>query len=233
MLNIDSSGNIINQKAFGFNDSLQLQNIENTNDGGFIMGGIIGISNEKKYYAIKLEANTNIIWSRNYGGNMNNWLQNIQIDTNGGYLLSGTSNSNSVGDKSEDSQGGFDYWIIKTDEAGEIIWENTIGGSKDEQAEATINTSDGKYLVGGWSYSNISGDKTEDQEGGEDFTTDYWLLKLNEQGIIEGQESIGGFFGETLCNVLQKDDGTYVMAGISNSNISGDKSEDSRGNYDY
>jgi hypothetical protein len=58
-----------------------------------------------------------------------------------------------------------DYWIVKTDASGNIQWQNTIGGNDHEELNSIQQTSDGGYILGGLSNSNISGDKTENSIG--------------------------------------------------------------------
>src|SRR5690606_10997089 len=66
-----------------------------------------------------------------------------------------------------------DYWILKLNDAGIIEWQNTIGGSDEDRLTITNQNSDGTYIFGGTSKSNISGDKNEDSRGGKDF----WIIK--------------------------------------------------------
>ena len=58
-----------------------------------------------------------------------------------------------------------DYWVVKLDLSGNIQWQNTIGGNDDDLLSSIQQTGDGGYIVGGYSYSNISGDKTENSNG--------------------------------------------------------------------
>ncbi|MBL0140483.1 MAG: hypothetical protein IPP86_18455 [Bacteroidetes bacterium] len=84
--------------------------------------------------------------------------------------------------KSENSMGGLDFWIIRLDESGNVIWENTIGGSGDEY-HAFIEPTKGGYILGGRSDSDISGDKTDSSNG----NWDYWILKLDSSEIYNGK----------------------------------------------
>ncbi|MBK7853611.1 MAG: hypothetical protein IPJ79_00675 [Bacteroidetes bacterium] len=84
------------------------------------------------------------------------------------------SNSNISGDKTENSNGDYDYWIVKSDSTGNIQWQNTIGGNGDDWLNSIVQTSDEEYILGGSSNSNISGDKTENSNG--DY--DYWIVKI-------------------------------------------------------
>jgi len=71
--------------------------------------------------------------------------------------------------------GNYDYWVIKLDSLGNIEWQNTIGGNSDDNLISIAHTNDHGYILGGFSVSNISGDKTEGYLGG----TDYWVIKLD------------------------------------------------------
>jgi hypothetical protein len=63
---------------------------------------------------------------------------------------------------------------FKIDNSGTIVWQKTIGGNNGDYAKSIIATSDGNYIIGGDSSSNISGDKTEKTVNN---STDVWLLK--------------------------------------------------------
>ena len=76
---------------------------------------------------VKLDASGNIQWQNTIGGNSDDYLTSIQQTTDGGYILGGWSNSNISGDKTENSQGDYDYWVLKLDPTGNIQWQNTIG----------------------------------------------------------------------------------------------------------
>ncbi len=70
---------------------------------------------------------------------------------------------------------------MKLDGSGSIEWQNTIGGNAIDDLVSVIQTNDGGYLLGGNSYSGISGDKTEAGQG----SSDYWVVKLTDSGNIE------------------------------------------------
>src|SRR5688572_17067739 len=106
-----------------------------------------------------------IEWQNTIGGSAGDYLHAVQQTTDGGYILGGVSNSGISGDKTEICNGSGDYWMVKTDANGNIQWQNTIGGSGHDQLHAIQQTSDGGYVLGGYSFSNISGDKTENSNG--------------------------------------------------------------------
>jgi len=147
----------------------------------------------------------------------------------GGYILGGYSNSNISGDKTEDSLGWGEYWVVKLDSSGNIEWENTIGGDESEYLHSIELTFDGGYLLGGGSRSTISGDKTENViDDSTDLVTggsDYWIVKLDGIGNIQWQKTIGGNYDDVLHSLQRVADGGYILGGYSYSNISGHKTE--------
>ncbi|MBK7887449.1 MAG: hypothetical protein IPJ86_09135 [Bacteroidetes bacterium] len=169
-----------------------------------------------------------IEWQRTIGGSSGDILLSIKQTNDGGYILGGFSESNISGDKSEISWFG-DYWMVKTDSLGNIQWQNTIGGNSLDFLTSISQTSDGGYILGGYSESNISRDKTEINIGG----SDYWIVKTDSLGIIQWQNTIGGTSDDFLKSIQQTTDGGYILGGYSESNFSGDKTENSIGYQDY
>jgi len=170
----------------------------------------------------------NILWQRTIGGSGKEYLKSIEETSDGGMIIGGYSNSNISGDKSENSRGANDYWILKLDSSGNIVWQRTLGGDGEDKLAAFHQTSDGGYIVGGYSDSGISGEKTESSRG----FTDYWILKLNSSGSIEWQKTIGGNEGDLLVEIHQTPDDKYILAGSSFSDISGDRTESRIANQD-
>ena len=170
-----------------------------------------------------------IQWQKTIGGSDVDKLNSLQQTADGGYILGGYSASNTSGDKTENSRGNNDYWVIKLNNSGAIQWQKTIGGSVGDYLYSIQQTTDGGYVLGGYSQSDISGDKTENHKG----FYDYWIVKLNSTGTIQWQKTIGGDDIDNLQSIQQTSDGGYMLGGYSSSSISGDKTENSKGTYDY
>ena len=230
------------QNTIGGSDGDILWTLINTADGGSALGGYSssGISGDKTevnqggidFWVIKLLEDGEIDWQNTIGGSGDEYLYSIDQTTDGGLIVCGYSNSGISGDKTEPSQGTYDYWVVKLDINGTVEWQNTIGGNSDDIPKFIIQTSDGGYFVGGNSNSGISGDKTEAAIGIGSLP-DYWVLKLDNAGNIEWQNTIGGVGSDYLNSIEQTSDGGYILGGYSNSGVSGDKTEASAGNYDY
>src|SRR5438876_1181861 len=100
-------------------------------------------------------------WDFRFGGTVDDDLNCLQQTTDGGYILGGFSNSGISGDKTDTSAGGWDYWIVKIDSIGNKQWDKGYGGTSSDVLYSMQQTNDGGYILGGWSYSGISGDKTQ------------------------------------------------------------------------
>ncbi|MFO0484472.1 MAG: T9SS C-terminal target domain-containing protein, partial [Sphingobacteriia bacterium] len=169
-----------------------------TADGGYILGGSSqsNTSGEKSedgrgdwdVWVMKLNADRTIQWQRTLGGNKYDALCDFYQTVDGGYILGGTSSSNVSGEKTENSRGGSDYWVIKLSATGTIEWQKTLGGSANDALYPVRQTSDGGYILGGESISNSSGEKTQNSRGGYD----YWVVKLSATGNIEWDRTLGG-----------------------------------------
>src|SRR5262249_42759818 len=137
----------------------------------------------------------------------------LQQTNDGGYILGGWSRSNISGEKTEKRKGINDYWIVKLDSNGEILWDKTIGGNGYDELASLQQTSDDGYILGGSSTSNISGRKTENSRG--DY--DYWVVKLDSLHNIQWDKTIGGSNPDYLETLQQTTDRGYILGGYSTS----------------
>jgi hypothetical protein len=217
------------QKTIGGNNVDWLSSMKQTSDGGYILGGtsVSNFSGNKTenciggndYWIVKTDSIGNIQWQNTIGGILNDNLTSVMQTADGGFILGGYSESYIFGDKTENCLGDFDYWIVKTDSLGNIQWQNTIGGILEDELFALQQTADGGYILGGKSRSDISGDKTENSQGGYD----YWIVKTDSIGNIQWQNTIGGSINDELNSIHQTADGGFILGGFSGSGISGDK----------
>ncbi|MBC8046024.1 MAG: T9SS type A sorting domain-containing protein, partial [Fimbriimonadaceae bacterium] len=238
IVKINAAGTVEWENTIGGYNYDKFYSIEETPDGGYIIGGhsLSGGGADKSegnmfgydYWVVKVSAIGVVEWDNTIGGTGNDMLYNVQPTSDGGYILAGNTDSGISGDKTEARVGNTDYWVIKLDEDGNIVWQNDIGGVMFDYLFSAYETADGGYILGGYSTSGISGDKTEANIG----FNDYWIVKLDEDGLVEWDNTIGGTGTEYLYSLIPTADGGYIAAGISDSGISGDKTEASSGN-DY
>lgn len=89
------------------------------------------------------------------------------------------SNSGVSHDKTEENRGEVDYWIIKLNNEKEVIWDKTIGGTAGDSPNSLLYR-DGRYIIGGVSSSEKSGDKEIEKFNSDPIATDIWIVVLDE-----------------------------------------------------
>ena len=206
------------QNTIGGGGEDRLNSIQQTSDGGYILGGwsLSGISGDKTenvignadYWIVKVDSLGVVQWQNTIGGNLRDILYIIQQTTDNGYILGGTSNSGISGDKTESSYD-FDYWIVKLDKTGQLVWQKVYGGSNADAARSIIQTSDGMLLVGGEAKSN-DGDVS-----GNNGVQIAWILKLDQTGSLIWKKPLGGTQGEFCLSLHETVDKEYTMAGVA------------------
>jgi uncharacterized delta-60 repeat protein len=195
IIKLNSSGNIQWSRAIGGIDSDQAQSIQQTSDGGYIVAGLIYFLIPGNYdvLIIKLDSSGNIQWSRAIGGTNYDSAVSIQQTSDGGYIVAGRTRSFGAGN--------YDALIIKLDSSGNIQWSRAIGGTNEDDAVSIQQTSDGGYIVAGYTNSFGAGN------------SDALIIKLNSSGNIQWSRAIGGTNDDRAFSIQQTSDGGYIVAG--------------------
>ena len=234
---------IVWQKSLGGSDNDVASSIQQTSDGGFIVAGwsrsndgdvsgwhegyegCDGGYTTYDYWVVKLNSAGNIEWQKCLGGGGDDVASSIQQTSDGGFIVAGYTDSTD-GDVSghHGVEWNYDYWVVKLNSAGEIVWQRSLGGSSGDYASSIQRTTDGGFIVAGVSYSN-DGDVNGHHPGGHYDSDsiwyeypDYWVVKLNSAGNIEWQTSLGGSIDDYAFSIQQTADGGFIVAGESKSN---------------
>jgi hypothetical protein len=241
VVKVDANGVIQWEKTIGSSSGDQLRSSIETSDGGFLLVGHTegGISGDKSVankggsdvWIVKLNSDRQIQWQRTLGGTLNDQLgwRPVLVDELGNIYIGASSNSNAGGDKTENSYGDFDFWLVKLDSDGETVWQKTLGGTGNEWMHDLQLDEEGSIYCIGTSTSGISGVKTEVSFGG----SDYWLVKVSSTGDLLWDKSIGGSGEDELYYGAVRPSGNTVLAGFSNSGVSGLKTENGFGAWHY
>jgi uncharacterized delta-60 repeat protein len=190
ILKLSSVGDIEWQKRYGLGLGDEAYSIQQTNDGGYIVGGSIVIGSWE-IWVLKFSFNGDIEWQKSYGRSFTDIARSIQQTGDGGYIVAG---------KTGESIYVLDIWILKLSSDGTIEWQKKYGGSQPEEASSIQQTNDGGYIVAGYTESFGAGSQ------------DLWILKLNSAGDIEWQKTYGG--SERAYSIQQTNDGGYIVAGL-------------------
>ncbi|HEX8532156.1 MAG TPA: GEVED domain-containing protein, partial [Cytophagales bacterium] len=185
-------------KRFGGTGADSFSKVIRTADGGYLLGGYSasGTGGDKSessrggidMWIVKTDAAGNKLWDKRYGGTGDDYLSTLITTSDGGYLLAGASFSGIGGDKSQDSRGSGDYWVVKIGSTGTKQWDKRFGGSAHDDVRAVLQLPTGEYLLAGHSASGLSGDKTQSSRGGQD----YWVVKISSTGTKLWDRAFGG-----------------------------------------
>lgn len=221
---LDPEGNITWEKSFGFSGADKGFSLIQTNDGGYLLTGVLDVSasggegNSKvsatkhaggDYWIIKLNASGDKEWSKFFGGTFTDTSYDaIQVE-NDNYIIIGSSDSNDV--DISGNKGSYDFWIIKVSSSGNLIWEKSFGGSEIDEARGISLTSDGNYIIVGDTRSN---DFNVSKNNG---AADLWIIKISPDGNLIWEKSFGGSSFDVARSISKTQDNGFIISGSSRS----------------
>ena len=226
LVKLDASGVVIWDKTYGTATSDSVAEMIETDDGGYLItGSVSSEESNSDVLTIKIDALGNVEWQKTFGGKDSD-RSNCMIQTaDGGFIIAAQSRSGISNDKTVENIGQTDFWIIKIDSLGNIVWQRVMGGEDWDVPIDIIATSDGNFLIAGVSNSNVYGFKTENAICN---SKDGWIVKIDNEGNVLWDKTIGGDVSDYFAKVIETQDEGFLLGGSSVSNVSGHKTEDSR-----
>lgn len=160
-----------------------------------------------------------IEWLSTYGGSDVDEAVAVENTADGGFIVLGTTQSTD-GDVTGKTANDADYWLLKLSSEGILEWEQTYGGTEDDRATSLSKTSDGGFVISGYSRSN-NGDVT----GNEGFY-DYWLVKVTSSGSLVWEKNFGFSGNDQAFHVFETTDGGFFATGFLDVSASGGAGDD-------
>jgi hypothetical protein len=185
-------------RTYGGNSMDCATSIQQTTDGGYIIAGYTYSfgAGSADFWLVKTDGTGNQQWNKTYGGTGSEVASSVQQTTDGGYIVAGETESFGAGST--------DFWLVKTDRSGNKLWSKTYGGANTENAFSVYQTTDGGYIVAGYTESFGPGPQN------------FWLVKTDESGKQLWNKTYGGLntYGAAF-SIQQTSDGGYVAVGTS------------------
>jgi hypothetical protein len=199
LLKTDQYGDTLWTRTYGGNLAEYGYSVQPASDGGYIISGTTQSFGLGLYdlYLVKTDANGNAVWTRNYGTDDSEYGMSVLHTSDDGYIIAGYTYST--------GPTLADLYLVKTDSNGDSVWTKYYGGSSEESGFSLSDASDGGYI--------FAATTTSFGAGGSDF----WLLRLDQNGDTLWTCTYGGLYQETAYCVEQTSDGGYIIAGYSSS----------------
>ena len=135
-------------------------------------------------------------WETTFGGASADVGQSVQQTTDGGYIITGLTHSYGNGN------GSSDVYLLKTDAYGVEQWSQTFGGTDDDEGKSVQQTTDGGYIITGYTNSFANRD-------------DVYLIKTDVNGVELWSQTFGGTDDDEGKSVQQTTDGGYIITGTT------------------
>ncbi len=182
-------------QTFGGPDSDWGASVQHTSDGGYIITGATSSYSAEgsDIWLIKTDKDGNKLWDKTFGGSKDDRGYSVQEIADGGFIIAGYTNSYGAGS--------WDIWLIKTDKDGNKLWDKTFGGSKDDRGYSVQETTDGGFIITGYTSSYGAGSK------------DIWLIRTDRDGNKLWDKKFGGTDSDWGYSVQETADGGFIIAG--------------------
>jgi hypothetical protein len=230
VIKLNAVGERIWERCLGGDQQDSTEFLHPASDGKYVIGGMSdsGQSGSKTstnhgqldFWQLTLDSSGSIFSDHTFGGNSFEDLREAFATSDGNYLLLGSSGSSPSGNKTAAALGGADYWVVKSNPNGAVIWDVSFGGSDYDVLSGACQTIDGGYILGGSSSSiSGSGNKQSTNYG----AGDYWIIKVDTDGEKIWEQSFGGVDTDGLASISATTDNGCILAGASRSGSSGTK----------
>lgn len=171
------------------------RSIQQTSDGGYIVAGSTAAA-DTYCYIVKLDRIGNIVWDRTFPASGDGEANSVQQTSDGGYIMGGYAMAD---------DGSSDFYVVKLDSNGNLEWAYTYGTGNNEVANSIQQTTDGGYVVAGYT------------EGDFDEGSDIYVVRLYDSGDVMWDETYDSGGNEDAHSIQQAADGGFIIAGSSDS----------------
>ncbi|MEM9685380.1 MAG: hypothetical protein AAF934_00475 [Bacteroidota bacterium] len=214
----DASGVLQWSRYFGGSNNDRSYSVVQANDGGFVLTGFsesndFNITDSKgsyDFWVIKITAAGELAWERSFGGSGIEEAYSIALTEDNNYIIAGQTYST---DKDVTEQyGNADFWVIKIDDDGQLLWDKNYGGTDFDSVRSITPTRDGGFVMAG-------NTKSTTIDVSENFgENDIWAVKINASGKLQWEMAFGGFGIDFGHDAIETSDRNIIIVGETESN---------------
>lgn len=216
----DSNGNLIWRKSYGFMSHDHAHKIISTSDNGYFVTGYadyagfgrpstIVMHGVGEYYGIKLNALGEKEWDVYFGGTQNDRVYDVVETNDEGLIMVGYSESSDF--DVTDNHGSYDYWVIKLNASGDLVWKKSYGGTGLDQAYGIAKSINNTYLIAGTSNS------TDGDVSSSKGSNDVWVISIDDNGNKLWDKSFGGTGFDFANSLNSMSNGNFIISGHTRS----------------
>lgn len=204
--------------------------VRRTRDGGCVVAGYTwaGMMNldlgPTNYWIMRFDHAHSLVWSKVYGLAGREYPYDVYETQDGGFVVAGHKRLKS-GNHLDYLGSYWDFWILRLDGDGNVLWEQTYGDRGYEKAHAILEVQDGGIVVAGFTTSYGPG-TLEDGVPFRESKKNVWVARLDSSGQIVWEYVAGGVEEDGAYAVQETSDGHFIVAGF-------DSSTHGKGNYDF
>lgn len=229
---------IISTTTFGGSKVDVANSVVKTTDGGYAIAGytqsIDGnitdkIAENTDFLVAKFSSDDKILWSKTFGGTNTDSANDIIETSDGGFAIFGFTQSDNI--DVSNNNGSQDFWLIKLDNFGNLIWEKSFGFLGADFGTTLIATKDNGFLITGVLDVTSSGGLGNKKSATKHAGGDIWAIKLDNSGNVIWRNYYGGSFTDTPFGVVETSKNEYIIVGSSDSNDVDIKNN--KGTYDF
>jgi uncharacterized repeat protein (TIGR01451 family) len=219
---IDQNGTILSQKVYSDTLFPVFRDVQPTLDKGFILGGF-GYSSTGAWAArlVKTDSTGTIKFSKDYTNyDHDQEIYSIAVNADSSFTFTGMSSPTSGQNSCLGDHGQSDVIVAKVSSSGAVLWQKFYGSSRVDFGKHILKMQGGGYLITAEAAAK-NGNVTQafDSAGN---TSDVWLVKLNENGDLVWQRSVGGNKAERAWQSIQLQNNDIIVVGFTESQNNGD-----------
>lgn len=224
LLRFDQDNNLLWNKTYGGTNDEKGHDLIQTEDGGFAVigytfsndGDVDNNAGQQDFWLFKTDAQGNLQWEKTYGYSGLDYGLSIKPANDNGFILSGVLDVTSSGGEGNTRQqqtlhAGGDYWVLKVDQIGNLIWSKYFGGLFTDTAYDVIPTNDNGFII-------IGSSDSEDTDISNNIGSyDFWAVKVDNQGVLQWEQNYGGTQIDEAYKIIKTNNNNYLIVGDTRS----------------